>query len=125
MLSTDDFQSDYRFFVQALGMLASSAVEQCEAMGDYNVAWELKDDVQAGRFLIGRGFLSAEQEAWILALTLALDAVPATTLPAGEGRHANLAAMHHPSWIPLRIMARHALEALSPATGNAVRVLDA
>jgi hypothetical protein len=29
--------------VQAVEMLSASPDEQCAAMGDYNVAWELKD----------------------------------------------------------------------------------
>ena len=38
---------------------------------DFNVAWELKDDVQAGSDIIGPGRLNAEQEAWIATLVCA------------------------------------------------------
>jgi hypothetical protein len=120
-MSNLDFDSEYRVFAEALAMLASSAEEQCEAMGNYNVAWELKDDVQAGKYLVGSDRLNAEQVAWILTLACALDAVPATTLPAGADRAANLAAMRHPSWIPLRVLASQAREALSSVTAaNAI-----
>jgi len=116
-----DFDSAYREFAEALAVLAASPEEQCEAMGNFNVAWELKDDVQAGKYLVDSGRLNAEQVAWILTLACALDAVPTTTLPAGPGRAENLAAMQHPSWIPLRVLASQAREALSAATAaNAI-----
>lgn len=120
-MSDLDFDSAYRVFAEALAMLASSPEEQCEAMGNFNVAWELKDDVQAGKYLVDSDRLNAEQVAWILTLACALDAVPATTLPAGAGRAENLAAMRHPSWIPLRALASQASEALSSVTAaNAI-----
>jgi hypothetical protein len=120
-MSNLDFDSAYRVFAEALAMLASDPEEQCEAMGNFNIAWELKDDVQAGKYLVDSDRLNAEQVAWILALACALDAVPATTLPAGSGRAENLAAMRHPSWIPLRVLASQAREALSSATAaNAI-----
>ena len=122
-MSATDFHSAHRVFVEALEVLASTANEQCQALGDFNVAWELKDEVQAGRYLVGSGFLSAEQEAWILALVGALDAVPATTLPAGAGRAGNLAAMNHPSWVPLRVIAIEALTVLSSITAENARAL--
>ena len=120
-MSNLDFDSAYRVFSEALAMLGSSPEEQCEAMGNFNVAWELKDDVQAGKYLVDSDRLNAEQVAWILTLACALDAVPATTLPAGASRAENLAAMHRPSWIPLRFLASKAREALSSATAaNAI-----
>lgn len=89
----EDFLSSYRIFFEALRMLASSAEEQCQLMGNFNVAWELKADVQAGKYLVGQGYLNSEQEAWLLALVGALEAVPAQVLPAGAGRDTNLIAM--------------------------------
>jgi hypothetical protein len=91
--------------------------------GHFNVAWELKDDVQAGKYLVDSDRLNAERVAWILTLACALDAVSTTTLLAGAGRPENLAAMRHPSWIPLRALASQARQALSAATAaNAIAV---
>jgi hypothetical protein len=118
------FHSGYRVWVQAVQMLAQSPEEQCAAMGDYNVAWELKDDVQAGKYLAGQGYLEPEQECWVLALAGALEAVPAQVLPAGAGRQANLAAMQHPSWVPLRAIAALVLHALEPFTAANARYLN-
>ena len=113
-----EFHSGYRVFVQALEMLGQPAEQQCAAMGDYNVAWELKDDVRAGKYMVGQGYLSPEQEAWVLALVGALDSVPAQVLPSGVGREINLAAMQHPSWSPLRTIAGLTLTALLPFTAQ-------
>lgn len=113
-IEEQNFLFSYRVFLDALSMLASSAEEQCQLMGDFNVAWELKDDVQAGKYLVGQGYLNSEQEAWHLALVGALEAVPVQVLPAGAGRNTNLIAMRHPSWIPLRTIATHVLEVLAP-----------
>ncbi|MCW5649578.1 MAG: hypothetical protein KIS62_07535 [Ramlibacter sp.] len=119
-----EFHSPYRVFVQAVEMLAMSAEVQCAAMGDYNVAWELKDDIQAGKYLVNRGYLNPEQECWILALVGALEAVPAQILLAGAGRETNLIAMQHPSWVPLRAIAALTLQALVPFTMENARYLN-
>lgn len=118
------FHTAYRVFAEALEMLAAEAEEQCAAMGDFNVAWELKDDVQAGKYLVGHGHLSAEQEAWILALVCALDAVPTTIFPGGAGRDVNLAAMRHPSWVPIRVLAARTMDALVAASASNARYLS-
>jgi len=48
--SDEGFRTAYYYFIDAVTTLASNPDEACERMGDYNVAWELKDDVQAGQF---------------------------------------------------------------------------
>jgi hypothetical protein len=117
-LQTDEseFRSSYCVFLNAVEMLSASPDAQCDSMGDYNVAWELKDDARAGRYLVGLGYLTETQEAWISALVGALDAVPTQVLPAGAGRETNLRAMQHPSWVPLRFIAAQVVESLKPFT---------
>lgn len=112
----DAFHNSYYYFVEAVKVLSLPAENQCETMGDYNVAWELKDDVQAGSYLTGKGYLEPNQEAWIQTLVRALNAVPVQELSSGAGREANLSAMIHPSWVPLRIMATQVLQELQPYT---------
>ncbi|EER60554.1 hypothetical protein AcdelDRAFT_1891 [Acidovorax delafieldii 2AN] len=125
-LKTDEseFHTSYRIFIDAVQMLASSPEDQCAAMGDFNVAWELKDDVRAGKYLVGQGYLNEVQEAWVLALAGALDAVPAQVLPAGAGRETNLLGMKHPSWVPLRVIANVVLDALRPFTEQNAKYLQ-
>lgn len=110
----DEFHSSYRIFLNAVEMLSSPAEEQCRLMGDYNVAWELKDDVSAGRYLVGRGYLSGSQEAWIGSLVGALEIVDAQVLPSGKGREISLQAMTAPCWAPLRVIAKEVINQLAP-----------
>lgn len=117
------FHSEYRVFLHALEFLAASPEQQCQKMGDYNVAWELREDVSAGKYLVGRGYLSSEQEAWVMALVGAVKEVPAQVLPAGAGRDRNLAAMLHPSWLPLRSFAASTLDALREFTSQNAKYL--
>ena len=60
----DEFHNSFRLYLSSLEILAKAPEVQCELMGNHNVAWELKDEVCAGRLLVGRGHLTAEQEAW-------------------------------------------------------------
>jgi len=116
----DEFHSSLRIYLNAVEMLAAPAEDQCQMMGDYNVAWELKEDVQNGQYLVGRGYLSEGEEQWVLALARALDAVNTQVLPAGPGRAANLAAMSRPAWEPHRYLAAEVLRQLSAsASANA------
>jgi hypothetical protein len=71
-------------------------------MGDYNVAWELKDDVQAGQYLAEWELLGAQEKAQIDMLVRTLDGVPHNLLRAAEGRTSNLAAMSDEAWTPIR-----------------------
>ena len=120
------FENSYNYFIQALEVLAESAPVQCEMMGNYNVAWEVKDDASAGAYLFncpsGRR-LSEEQKHGILDLVEALERVPSTELPSGAAPEDNLAAMNHPSWEPLRKQATALLGLLAPATEECKRFL--
>jgi hypothetical protein len=108
------FHNSFCYYLSSLEILAASATEQCDLMGNYNVAWELKDDASAGKYLMGRGFLNPEQEAWVQALSEALNSVDTQVLPAGPSKEANLAAMNHPSWEPLRYLAKEVIRQLAP-----------
>jgi hypothetical protein len=109
----DEFHSSLRIYLNALEMLASSPEEQCRQMGDYNVAWELKVDVQNGRYLIGRGYLDETEEHWIKALGGALEGINTQALPSGAGREVNLQAMSRPVWEPARFLAAEVLQQLA------------
>lgn len=106
----------YDVFAFTLDVLARPAEEQCELMGDYNTAWELRDDALAGHYLIGSGLFTDEQEAAILEFLAAIDPVPVNDMPAGSGRAANLEAMQNPAWAPIRDLAGHLLAILAPVT---------
>lgn len=105
----------FYYFLQALEILKEEPERQCQLMGDYNTAWELRSDIAAGRYLIGKGFLDASDEEAIAALGDAVSAVPVDILPSGAGRECNFAAMRHVSWIPLREQAANLRIRLQPA----------
>ena len=116
----EEFHSSFRVFLSAVEMLASSPEEQCRLMGNYNVAWELKEDVKAGKYLAGRGYLTPMEEAWVQALVAALQPINTQILPSGSDTGANLAAMSHHSWVPARYLAAKVLlELAASATANA------
>ena len=109
----DDFHNSFQHFYSSLEMLAAPASEQCALMGNYNVAWELKDDVAAGRFLVGRGYLTDSQEAWVRALSAALESMNTLVLPAGASWDSNLLAMNNVGWEPLRYLAKEIIRQLA------------
>jgi hypothetical protein len=121
----DEFESGYYYFVRALAVLSKDAPAQCETMGNYNVAWELKDDVSRGAYLLNNpssARLTPEQKRGILDLVAALESVP-SNLPAGPDPEDNLVAMTHPSWEPLRKQAALLLDVLALATEECNRYL--
>lgn len=122
----EEFENTYYYFVRALQILAQDAPTQCETMGNYNVAWELKDDLSRGAWVVNyqsSARLPAEQKRGILDLMAALEGVPTTELPAGPDPRDNLAAMNHLCWGPLRKQASQLLELLAPATEECNRYL--
>lgn len=117
----EEFHGSFRIWLNAVEILASLPEEQCCAMGNYNVAWELKEDVRAGKFLVDRGYLPPIEEAWVHALAAALEPVDTQVLPSGGESEANLAAMSHASWEPARYLAREVLHQLGrSAEANAM-----
>lgn len=54
MSDREEFENSYYYFVVALKALAASADEKVKEYGslDENAAWELKDDVSAGIYLL-------------------------------------------------------------------------
>jgi len=110
----ESFRNGCHYFLQALEILSRDPERQCKEMGDYNVAWELKDDVMAGRYLLGQRFLVASEEAAIARLLKALEAVDVRDMPGGAGREPNLRAMAHVSWAPVRALAKAVFEQLRP-----------
>lgn len=110
------FRNAYWYFVESLQTLAADPETQCEAMGDCNVGWEIKDDVAAGRYFVGWSHLTSSQSQAIERLVLALDSVPQEPLVAAQGRAGNLEAMRHVAWGPLRRQAAELLSTLKPFT---------
>jgi hypothetical protein len=110
------WHTEYKVFLFTLEALSHPPVEQCKLMGDFNTAWELKDDALCGHYLLGSGFFTERQEAAVIEFLTAIDPVPANDMPSGADRETNLAAMQHPAWQPIRSIAQHLLGVLEPVT---------
>lgn len=106
----------YAVFAFTLDVLARPAEKQCELMGDYNTAWELRDDALAGHYLIGSGLFTDQQEAAVLEFLAAIGPVPVNDMPSGAGRAVNLIAMQNSTWEPIRDLAERLLAILAPVT---------
>jgi hypothetical protein len=117
------FYNAFRVYFMTVEILAAQPDEQCSLMGDYNVAWELKDDAQAGLYLLKRGYLSEGEEEAVTRLSLTLNEVDTQSLPAGPGRAVNLQAMQHPTWMPVRAVAAETILKLAAARERNAKLL--
>lgn len=116
----DAFANAYYYFVQALEVLAADASTQCDRMGNFNVAWEIKDDVVRGASVMymPNNDLASVEKNEIANMVATLDNVPVSLLVATTTRAANMAAMKHPVWIPIRAAALKLLRLLDHTTRN-------
>jgi hypothetical protein len=109
---SDESANAYLYFVQALEALSAGPPEQCERMGDYNVAWELQDEVMAGQHLLNLSIFDETQTAILEALMRELGAIPPELLASAVGREVNLLAMNDSRWEGPRRLARRLLTQL-------------
>ena len=93
-------ENELYYFGKALHVLSLEPTEQCEVMGNVNVAWELKSDVSRGISMAESGCLSlsATQEAAVRQLIELLNRIPQSVLVEATTSEANLRAMQHKSW---------------------------
>jgi hypothetical protein len=113
------FANGFFYFVEALKILAADADTQCKRMGNYNVAWELKDDVSRGAGLLtlpGAQQLTSEERDGITDLLTALKDLPTSLLTAATTEAESKKVMSHPSWAPLRVRASELLSLLAATT---------
>ena len=100
------------YFIQALKVLAMDPEPQCEAQGNYNVAFEPQSEILSGRYLIGKGRLNELEESAIADLAAAIDAVPDSALTFANGHAPNVRNMMDPVWVPIRLQAASLLALL-------------
>lgn len=121
MLAEESLRTGFFYFIEAIATLAAAPEAQCESYGDFNVAWEIKDDVAAGRLFAEWPQLTVHQRTEMLSLIAALDQVPEVVLRSALSRQANLEAMSNPAWTPLREQAEKLLVVLQALSkSNAV-----
>lgn len=120
MSPEEEFANSYYYFVAALKILAMDADSQCDVMGNYNVAWELKANVSAGLCMLTlpSGELTKQQREGIAGVVAALNEIPESVLGGGATAAINKRAMNHPCWMPLRTRASELLTLLGSATSR-------
>lgn len=114
------FENCFYCFYEALKVMADDADVQCEKVGNYNVAWELIDDVSAGASLLemAGGNLTNNQKNEIKQLLSELKQVPESVLLQATTHDANLDVMSQPCWKGIRQYAAMLIKTLEPAKLN-------
>lgn len=117
------FENAYGTFIFCLGALAGSPEEACEKYGNYNVAWEIQDDVASGVYLAKNlaHRLSLDQVAAIQALANALKSLPKDAIGFTKVIEESLENMRHPAWEKVRRMAAELQNGLRTVTAENVR----
>lgn len=115
------YEMGFFAFVKALEVLSHDATTQCEEMGAYHTAWEIKDDVLRGaEGVLGTPVtaLSQDQAGLIRALVSRLYRLPEDAIsprgPSPTSWDGCMATMTHPDWAPLRKAAAELLYVLAP-----------
>lgn len=105
----EEFHNCFFYFVKALNVMSLDAIAQCEAMGNFNVAWEIQHDVQdLGTALQNwpDPYLDQIQKDEIARLIAVVNELPQEALMSNES------AMKHPNWTNLRVGASRLIELL-------------
>jgi len=114
----DIYENSYYRFIEVVEILAASPDEACERVGYFNVAFEIKRDLEAGLYLFNYAGcpLSSAQRAAIADLVEALKLIPEQVFNFTCVREQSLERLQHPAWVPLREQASRLLSLLQPAT---------
>lgn len=105
-----EYANAYFHFLKALETLSEDADRQCEVMGYFNVAWELRDEAVDGAnaiLTLPGGGLSTEQREAITRLTACLRALPSKVVNVDNVKEEHLCAMNSSSWASIRLEARN------------------
>jgi len=100
----EEFELSIHSFYKALKLLSQDAETQCRIMGNYNVAWEIKNEVSTGSYLvdISNGRLTDKKINAINKILKKLKTIPDDVLHEAKTEDSNLRAMRHPCWKALR-----------------------
>src|SRR5262249_28458006 len=114
----DILENSYFYFAKTLSILAEAPAQQCDAMGYYNVAWELRDEGLDVDWLIQQEVIkfTADQIGGMKDLSAALHTLESEALRGGDTRDEHLKAMSNPGWQTVRDIARKLLVSLAART---------
>jgi hypothetical protein len=114
MDAEETFHNVFFYFIATLKILAMEPEAQCEAQGNYNVAFELQQETLSGRYLVEKGRLDKAEEIAIEALASAISELPKSALAFANGHKPNVLNMEHSAWKPIRAQAASLLVLLIP-----------
>jgi hypothetical protein len=104
-----EYANAYFYFWQALDTISRDALQQCEIMDYFNVAWELRDDATTGAnsiLTLPGGQLSTKQRQAVDHFLVSLDSLPESAVNVENTREENLRAMSSAAWSFVRLEAR-------------------
>ena len=118
--NADKLSEDERFelslltFQKALKLLQLTPKKQCEVFENYNVAWELKDELETGKYLldISEGKLNRDQQEIIKVFLDRLNRLPENLTKEALTFDENIAVMNDPFWSDLKSTAAEILKLL-------------
>jgi hypothetical protein len=113
------FQNGYHHFHRNLTILEKDCVTQCNMVGNFNVAWELQDELLRDAFVVLNypwNGLNSELKGLVEKLMADLEAIPKSVMSGDRTVEGSQRDMSHPCWTPLREQAANLLKALEPAT---------
>jgi hypothetical protein len=113
------FHNVYHHFHRNLYILEKDCAAQCNMAGNFNVAWELQNDLLRDAFDVlnysGNG-LNGEQRGLIAKLMADLEAIPKSVMSGDRTAEGSKRDMSHPCWTPLREQASKLLKVFEPVT---------
>lgn len=105
-------------FLKWLDVLAMEPVELCDTWGNYNVAWELVNDLKTdGQCIVSMacGYLSESQKLKVRDFLGSLEAIPKSLLLGTTTVQENVEAMSHPCWQAYKKSSVALVQCLEPA----------
>ena len=113
------------YFIKALELLAADASEQCKVMAGAFVAWEIRDNVCRGAYILslpGARHLTQLERNGIASVVTASNELPVSLLAGAIAEDATR-AMNDPQRVPLRAQAAELLEVLAPTAARSADFL--
>ncbi len=113
----ESFEYSLRNFLEWLEVMKMEPVKLCDTWGNYNVAWELVDDLNRdGEAIIGAScsYLNEEQKQEVRGFLSSLKNIPKSVLVSATSAEENQEAMSNPCWGPYKQAAAVLLQRLEP-----------
>jgi len=126
-MDEDAYANAYYYFHGALTALADDAEAQCEKTGNFNVAWEIKNDALSNGHAVLNTVdaqLSERQKDRIRQLLENVADIPDAVINVPNSKAAHLQAMSDPCWVPLRAQAKQLISILGAETDRVNAILN-